>query len=249
MNWYRRVSAFVRVSGMLVSLLVPLTARQATAEDVGEVVPLSSCLERNQTVRAQVLNGQSGGAESAISALLADRSDPSCAGLILTNLAATLFVSGRFVEAERLAESAVGILEKCYAPEDRVLLNPLQILAGARFEQGKTAKAREAFQRMRRVRIERPGDDAKVRGMAGVFLQAEGRLQEAESEYLAAVHAWEKAGRGETADAGAALNSLGSLYIEEHRFHDARRTLDRAMVELYVRPGRRSDGPHQAPHC
>ena len=157
MNWYRRVSGFVRVSGMLVSLLVPLTARQATAEGVGEVVPPNSCLERNQTIRAQVLNGQSGGAESAISAVLADRSDPSCAGLILANLAATLFVSGRFGEAERLAERAVGILEKCYAPEDRVLFNPLQILAGARFEQGKTAKAREAFQRMRRVRIEPAG--------------------------------------------------------------------------------------------
>ena len=72
--------------------------------------------------------------------------------------------------------------------------------------------------------------------MAGVFLQAAGRLQEAESEYLAAVRAWEQAGRGDSADAGAALNSLGSVYIEEHRFHDALRTLDRAMVNFTHAP-------------
>ena len=46
---------------------------------------------------------------------------------------------------------------------------------------------------------------------------------------LAALHAWEKAGRGETADAASFLSTLGSLYIEEQRLDDASRALDPAL--------------------
>ena len=91
-------------------------------------------------------------------------------------------------------------------------------------------RAREAFKRMQTIRIQRPEDSALVRAMAGAFFQADGTLEEAEAEYLAAIHAWAEAGRGETADAGAILNSLGSLYIDEHRLDDARGVLDRALI-------------------
>jgi tetratricopeptide (TPR) repeat protein len=65
--------------------------------------------------------------------------------------------------------------------------------------------------------------------MAASFLRAEGRRAEAEAEYLAAVRAWEEAGRGEAPEAAAILNSLGSLYIEEQRLDEAQQTLDRAF--------------------
>jgi tetratricopeptide (TPR) repeat protein len=145
-------------------------------------------------------------------------------------MAAIAAVSGRLAEAERFAEGAVNILTKSFAPEDVVLLRPLQILAAARFEQGETAKAKAAFQKIRLIPIDRPEDVAVVHGMAGIFLHSEGKSQEAESEYLAAIHAWEQAGRGELSDAGSDLMALASLYVKERRLDDAQRTLDRAAV-------------------
>ena len=139
-------------------------------------------------------------------------------------------VSGRLADAERLAERSVLILEKTYAPNDVMLLRPLQVLAAARFELGKTARAREAFKRMQAIRIQWPEDRALLHGTAAALLEVEGRRVEAEGEYLAALRAWREANRGETGDAGAILNSLGALYIHEQRLDEARRALDRALA-------------------
>jgi tetratricopeptide (TPR) repeat protein len=83
---------------------------------------------------------------------------------------------------------------------------------------------------MESIRSTRPADRALVHGIGAVLLQAEGRLPEAESEYLLAVRAWEDAGKSESADAGAIYNSLGTIYIGEQRLEDARRALDRALT-------------------
>ena len=66
-------------------------------------------------------------------------------------------------------------------------------------------------------------------GLAAALLCVEGRYPEAESEYLAALHAWEQAGRSNMADTGTVLNALGSLYIREHRLDEARQVVDRAF--------------------
>jgi len=145
-------------------------------------------------------------------------------------MAASMAVSGRIADAERLAEQAVRILEKAYSSNDVLLLRPLQILATARFEQGKTGRARETFKRMQAIQIQRPEDRALFHGIAGAFLEAEGRRAEAETEYLAALRAWDEAGRSENADAAAILNNLGSLYIHEQRLAEARQALDRAFA-------------------
>jgi tetratricopeptide (TPR) repeat protein len=139
-------------------------------------------------------------------------------------------VTGRIADAERLAERVVMILDKTNPSNDVVLLRALQTLAAARFEQGKTARAREAFKRMLAIRIQGPEDAALVHGVAGVLLEAEGKLGEAEGEYVAALLAWKESGRGETADAGAVLNSLGSIYIREQRLAEAQQALDGAFV-------------------
>lgn len=225
----------VRVSWRMVVLvwLLPFAARHAEAQGVNEDAPVSlACLQLKQTVRKYVADRQPEAAEAAISVDLAERAESSCAGLLFGNMAAVMSTYGQHAEAERLAARSVSILDRSHAPEDRVLLNPLQILAAARFEQGKTAKAREAFQRMRSVRSDRPEDRAVVHGMAGVFLHAEGRFREAESEYFAAFHAWEQAGRGKTADSAAVLNSLASLYVGESRFDEAERLLDRVLTSF-----------------
>jgi len=216
------------------ALLAATTICHALAQGASKYPSVSAaCVELNQTVMTQLANGQLTQAELMVSAFLAasvDRDRNSCAGLVLNNAAAWMSISGRISDAERLAELSVLTLEKTYPPYDVVLLPPLQILAAARFEQGKIAKAREAFKRMQSIQIERPQDRALVHGMAAVLLQAERRRPEAETEYIASLRSWEEAGRGETADAAAALNGLGSLYIDEQKLAEARRALDRALA-------------------
>jgi tetratricopeptide (TPR) repeat protein len=193
----------------------------------------AACVELNQTVMTQLASGQLTQAELTVSAVLAaggDRSSESCAGRVLNNMAVFLSIAGRPADAERLAERSVLILEKVYAPDDVALLRPLQVLAAARFELGKTAKAREALNKMQSIRVERSEDQALVHGMAAALLEREGKRPEAEAEYLAAFRAWEDAGKGETAEAAAILNGLGSLYIELGRLTDAQQALDRALA-------------------
>jgi tetratricopeptide (TPR) repeat protein len=194
----------------------------------------AGCESPNQIAVRYVKEGHSQKAESLLlqdlSELEATGSGAECVGLVLNNLAAIMLFSGRLAEAEIFAERSVNILEKSYSPKDSVLIRPLQILSAARFEQGKTGKAREAFQKMQAIPAERPDYEALVHGLAAALLQAEGRSKEAESEYLATMSAWERAGRANTTESAAVLSQLGSLLIEEHRFAEAQRLLDRALV-------------------
>jgi tetratricopeptide (TPR) repeat protein len=79
------------------------------------------------------------------------------------------------------------------------------------------------------IRCETPQDHAMVHGMAAALLQREGELRQAETEYLAAARAWEVANLGESAYAGAIYASLASLYVQQRRNDDARRSLARAL--------------------
>src|SRR5262249_23015226 len=108
----------------------------------------------------------------------------------------------------------------------------VHILAATRIEQGKIARAREAYRRMHGVRIEEPEDAAVVHGIAGTLFQIGGKRREAEDEYLAAIRSWEAAGRGEIADAASVLTALATLYVQERRLTDASQTLARVLVIL-----------------
>jgi tetratricopeptide (TPR) repeat protein len=225
-------SAKLRAAAVSLVLGMPFAVAQNLAE---QTFPSAVCTELNQTVTTQIRDGRRQDAESALSAYLASgvsRFSQTCAGLILNNMAAVMAGSGRPAESEALAERSLNILEKSYPPDDPVLLRPLQNLTAARFEQQKIARAREAFKRMCRVRTQGPEDRALVAGMAGSMLKAEGRIKEAESEYLSALRGWDESGRSHSAETTAVLNMLGSLYIEERRFEEARRTLDRALAIL-----------------
>jgi tetratricopeptide (TPR) repeat protein len=155
--------------------------------------------------------------------------EPTCASRVLSNLAAAMCASGRFVEGERLAERSVKTLDKVLSPDASELLRPLQILSAARLEQGKLRTARAAFQRMQSIRTERAEYPALVHTMAAALLRAEGRLAEAEAGYREALAEWENAGRGKRADAAAVLTSLGIVNVLQGRLDDAERALDRAM--------------------
>jgi tetratricopeptide (TPR) repeat protein len=192
----------------------------------------AACLQRYRTVMAQAANR--GFAEAATELLAAangnDRTELSCTGLVLTDMASRAAVSGWLADAATLAERALRLLEHEYPPDDPVLLRPLHVLAASRFGNGETARAREAFQRMQLIRIERPEDRVLVHDVGAWLLENEGRYREAESEYAGALYELERAGLGNTMDAGAIFNALGSLFIKEHRLDDASRALDRAVA-------------------
>jgi tetratricopeptide (TPR) repeat protein len=198
-------------------------------------VPVA-CAELNETAMAQVRAGRVWEAEATLSSAVARGIDPGCAGLGLTNIAANLAVSGQAREAETFAERAVALLDKSATRQDRVVLRALQILASARIEQGKVARARAAYQRMRELHVEEPNDAALLHEIAGSLLQMGGNGRDAELEYLAAIRSWNAAGRGEMADVVPVLASLASLYVQERRLEEARKALDLALV-MAERPG------------
>jgi tetratricopeptide (TPR) repeat protein len=206
----------LRFIWIITLLVVPGISHALTQAASGYVSNDAVCAQLNETVVAQVAKGQFVLAESILSKATAsglDRAGDNCAGFILNNMAAMLSIQGRIAEAERYAERSVRILETKYPPTGLALLRPFSILASARFEQGKIAGAREAFRKMESIRSESPADRALVHATGAVLLHAEGRLAEAESEYLLTFEAWEEAGHGDTADAGAVFSSLGALYI------------------------------------
>jgi tetratricopeptide (TPR) repeat protein len=226
----------MRAGPSILFLELVLGAGYAVGQDVTRrTLPGYACVEPVQAAATQVHAGRLREAETTLSSMLAaggNGLEPSCAGLILNQLAAIMDVSGRAAEAEAFAERAVNTLAAIYPPNDPVLLRPLQILAAARFEQGKTGKARMAFQKMRLIQAQGPEDRALVHGMAAALLQKEGRGKQAEWEYLESLNAWNESGRGDTADAAAVLGFLSLLYIYEQRLDDAGRALDRALAIL-----------------
>ncbi|MFL6352680.1 MAG: tetratricopeptide repeat protein [Bryobacteraceae bacterium] len=219
---------------MLLFCVASMVVESAMSAQTSNTKSSAGCENPNQIAVRYVKEGHSHKAESLLlqdlSELGTTGSGTECLGLVLNNVAAIMLFSGRLAEAEIFAERSVKILEKSYSPQDSVLLRPLQILSAARFEQGKTGKAREAFQKMQAVPTERPDYEALVHGLAAALLQAEGRYKEAESEYLLTMSAWQRAGRANTADCAAVLSQLGSLFVEEHRFAEAERLLDRALA-------------------
>jgi tetratricopeptide (TPR) repeat protein len=219
---------------MLLFCIASIVVEGAISAQTPKANSSAGCESPNQIAVRYVKEGHSKKAKSLLlqdlSALGTTGFAAECVGLVLNNLAAIMLSSGRLAEAEIFAERSINILEKNYSPKDSVLLRPLQILSAARFEQGKTGKAREAFQKMQAIPAQRPDYQALVHGLAAALLQAEGRRKEAELEYLATISAWEGAGHGNTADSAAVVSQLGSLYIEEHRFEEAQRLLDRALV-------------------
>lgn len=213
-------------------LTLALGACESSGQQLNQAVPLmAACVELNGKVLIQVRNADLAAVEETLAAAPsgAGREATLCRGLVLNNVAAVLVSAGRDAEAESIAGRSLEELEKIYPSDDPALLRPLQILAASRLAQGKRAMARESLKRMQTIRIEGPEDSALIHGISGALMQAEGRRREAEVEDLAALHAWQKAGRGETADAASFLSTLGSLYIEEQQLDDASRALDQSL--------------------
>lgn len=234
MAWNTSIRIFISAA-----LAAPLVASSAHAKSSSEANAGSTrtemCIAVNQTAISQLTSGRITESEDTLFSALgsgAFRPDDACTGVILNNIAAALNRSGRPVEAEAYALRSTHILEAIFGPSSPAILRPLHILALAHLQQGKAARAKEVFERMRSIHLERPNDRAVVHGMAALILHSERKLEDAESECLRTIEAWEEA--GDRVEVGAAFGELGSLYTDEHRFEDARSALDRALGLLLL---------------
>jgi len=76
-------------------------------------------------------------------------------------------------------------------------------------------------------------------------LQVEGLYNEAETEYLKSIAAWEATGRGDSAEMAATISGLGTLQLAQDRYLDAGKTLERALAIVKFREGCNSDACRQ----
>jgi tetratricopeptide (TPR) repeat protein len=215
----------MRCIGMIVVWAACLGAQEGRLEMGG-----AACAQLYRTVAAQAAKQGVADAERVVLAAAAKGPGLSCAGAVLTNLASVAAVAGRLDDAASLAERAIQWLEQEYSRDDPVLLRPLHLMAIARFEHGETARAREVFERMQSIRVERPEDRALVHDTGAWLLENQGRYREAESEYVATLDELGEAALGNTMDAGVVLNAMAGVYIKEQRLGDAKWALDRALA-------------------
>ncbi|MGC2657442.1 MAG: tetratricopeptide repeat protein [Bryobacteraceae bacterium] len=85
---------------------------------------------------------------------------------------------------------------------------------------------------MRMIRALTTEDRVLLDQMAGAVLQREGKLEEAGSHYRAVLVELTGAGREASADGVAIRGQLASLYLQDHRYADARKTADDALTSL-----------------
>ena len=198
--------------------------------------PSAACIEFNQRVFDKLERGQLADAEAAFSATTIGKeigSGQSCAWLTLSNRARVIYLSGRFIEAELLAQQSLRILDKLYSRNDPIRFRTLQLLWSVQFQQGKFGNARQTFQSIRSLPLDTQQDRAMLHGAAAAQLQAEGQYKEAEPEYFKALTATDQAGRGETTEAAILLIGLATVQLIQGRYLDAGRTLDRALAIVH----------------
>jgi len=206
----------------------------ASLADGGQLLPIDAptCAARNRIVMAEARGAGGGSALGRLVPTLApdaSRSERVCAGLIVVSLAELLFARGEYPDAEAFARRAVDIIENVVPADNPLLLTPLHGLARALIAQGKKTAARSALGRMNAIQSDLPGHRALVHQVTATLSEAEGRRPEAESDYLAALHAWEEAGQGGGMEASDLMHALGLLYLADGRLTDAERFLNRAM--------------------
>ncbi len=191
------------------------------------------CTALNELVIAKAIADRLDEAEAAISTAVSN-GKYVCGGVVFGNVAVLLSVRGRTRDSEAFAARSVDLLRKHVDLDDPILFRSLHALTIARLERGQFGKAEQAFEQMLQLRAERPEQRGQVHITGGVLRQKQGKLKEAESEYLLAYEECKQSGKAADSDAAAVLNYLGTLYITEERFKEASQVLDRALAIVAV---------------
>ena len=207
---------------------------RATAQDGNTgATPSAACIEFNQNIVTKLDRGQLTEAEASLSAALNEKEnnfEPSCLALTLHNMANVLALSGRLAEGEVFVERSTKLYAKLYPLEDPRRFRPLHLLWSVQFQRRERGKARQTFQAMRALRLDKPHDRAILHAAAASELQADGRYEEAEREYLKAFAESKAVGRGESGELAILLCALGTLQFFQGRYPEAGTTLDSALA-------------------
>lgn len=189
------------------------------------------CTVLNESVLTDTVANRLNQVEAAIAGVIA-QNRYVCAGVMSGTVAVLLAVHGRMGASEAFAVRSIDLLKKNIEPDDPMLLAPLYALAIAGLEQGKFRKAEEAYEQMLQVRTASPGDKGQVHVVGGALRQMQGRLKEAESEYLMAFENFSRSEKRIDGDMAALLGYLGNVYLAEARLEEASQVLDRAFALL-----------------
>jgi tetratricopeptide (TPR) repeat protein len=179
-----------------------------------------ACAELNQLALARAAANELDQAEAAVSAAVS-RGGSVCAGVVLGNFATIMAAHARIRESEAFAVRSVELLRKNVHADDPMLLPALHALAISMLDRGKFRKAEQAFEQMLQVRAELPEQRAQVHIVGGALREVQGRLKEAEAEYLRAYEDWKQFVKPADVDEAAVLNYLGRLYMNQARFKEA----------------------------
>jgi len=158
------------------------------------------------------------------------RDDTACAFTLLHNLAVVLSADGRDTEATAAAEHSLHLLKKLTRPDDPVRLFPLNTLWSLYGDQGRVAKARQIYQQLSALRPESPVDLAIFLTVAGGQSAIDGQYADAEKNYLAAIAAWQTAGKANSVEEALLLGSLAGFYLEQNRLADAEARIDQSAA-------------------
>ena len=147
-------------------------------------------------------------------------------GLLYTN-------SGKYAQAEELAQQQLAAFEKAYGPQDPRIADVLNDL-GTDFElNGKLAEAEQTLSKALVIAQKAPSPDQSLIGTIeqnlGGLLRNEGKYPQAESLMFLALNSRAKALGPNHPDVASVLSSLGLLYEYEMRFSDAERATRQAL--------------------
>ena len=147
-------------------------------------------------------------------------------GLLYTN-------SGKYAQAEDLAQQQLAAFEKAYGPQDPRIADTLNDL-GTDFElNGKLAEAEQTLSKALVIAQKAPSPSqsliATIEQNLGGLLRNEGKYPQAESLMFQALNSRAKALGPDHPDVASALASLGLLYEYEMRFSDAERATRQAL--------------------
>ncbi len=141
--------------------------------------------------------------------------------------------SGKYVQAEDLAQQQLAAFEKAYGPQDPRIADTLNDL-GTDFElNGKLAEAEQTLGKALVIAQKAPSPSqsliATIEQNLGGLLRNEGKYPQAESLMFLALNSRAKALGPNHPEVASILASLGKLYEYEMRFSDAERAVRQAL--------------------
>jgi len=159
-----------------------------------------------------------------------------CLRFLMNNVGTCLRNAGQLRDAEELAARSLVKFRINHPPDDRILLEPLQILAAVHLRRGELALARSTIRKLEMLRIGSPEERAMVGALKAALFEAEGRHADAAEVYIAVLGIWDKAGLRNSQLSFEGSNNLGLLYAQQMQFREAWTTFERARAILATWP-------------